>query len=138
MSGLGGEEGLTLNGFKEMFLYEFEQNRKQYASHKKATDKMYDWLYNLGFDNQLFPVRSRLFTLTIHSSELLECKVKDAVQTDLDQRASLLVVEKFGQEIKKSEKGYRVLYTVSDKIFGYTYAIQNITNHKTIRVKLDC
>ena len=99
---------------------------------------MYDWLYNLGFDNQLFPVRSRLFTLTIHSSELLECKVKDAVQTDLDQRASLLVVEKFGQEIKKSEKGYRVLYTVSDKIFGYTYAIQNITNHKTIRVKLDC
>ena len=31
-----------------------------------------------------------------------------------------------------------MLYTVSDKIFGYTYAIQNITNHKTIRVKLDC
>lgn len=78
-SGLGGEEGLTLNGFKEMFLFEFEQNRKSYGSHSKATDLMFDWLHSLGFDKELYPVRSRLFNLTIHSNEFVECKVKDAV-----------------------------------------------------------
>lgn len=77
-SGLGGEEGLTLNGFKDMFLFVFNLNRKS-SNHSKATEIMYDWMHSLGYDKELYPVRSRCFTLSIHSNEFVECKVKDAV-----------------------------------------------------------
>jgi hypothetical protein len=34
-----------------------------------------------------------------------------------------MTIEKFGQELKKSKKGYKLLYTFSDKVFGYSYAV---------------
>lgn len=39
--------------------------------------------------------------------------------------------------MKKSKQGYRLLYSFSDKTFGYTYAVQN-TKSKSIKVRLDC
>lgn len=39
--------------------------------------------------------------------------------------------------MKKSKAGFRLLYTFSDKIFGYSYAVQN-TRNKKIKVELDC
>ena len=76
--------------------------------------------------------------MSIHSDHPVNITVQDAVQTDLDQRTSLLVMEKFGHELKKSKSGkYRLLYTFSDKIFGYTYAIQNLKDRE-LKIKLDC
>ena len=98
---------------------------------------MFKWLEDLGYDRGLFPTRSRLFVLSIHSDKLLPLTVQDAMQTDLDARTMLLVMDKFGQEMKRSKAGYNLLYTFSDKIFGYSYAVQN-TKNKKIKVKLDC
>ena len=50
----------------------------------------------------------------------------DAVQTDLDFRVNLLIVGKFGQELEVTEK-YRLLYSYSEAILGYTYVVQNIS-----------
>ena len=59
------------------------------------------------------------------------------MQTDLDVRTTLLVMEKFGHEVKKSKQGYRLMYTFSDKIFGYSYGIQNLKEYP-LQVTLDC
>lgn len=91
---------------------------------------MFEWLENLGYNRNLFPTRSRNFVLTIHSDTELPVTVQDATQTDLDTRTTLLIIEKFGQELKKSKSGYRLLYTFSDKVSGFTYAIQNTKNRK--------
>lgn len=85
---------------------------------------LYRWLENLGYDTELYPVRSRLFHLSLHSQgKPVHVEVRDATQTDLDTRVNLMVVEKFGQEVKNSKSGYRLLYSFSDKTFGYTYAV---------------
>lgn len=39
--------------------------------------------------------------------------MRDAVQTDLDARTNLLIIEKFGQELE-NKKGYKILYTFSE------------------------
>ena len=104
----------------------------------QAETIMFQWLENLGYDRDLYSVRSRTFVLSVHSEKDVEVNVRDAVQTDIDQRTTLLVIEKFGQEIKKSKSGYRLLYTFSDKIYGYSYAIQNTKPNKSLKIKLDC
>jgi len=41
-------------------------------------------------------VRSRCFILTFHSAIEVSVTVRDAIQTDLDARTNLLVIDKFG------------------------------------------
>ena len=55
----------------------------------------------------------------------------------MDLRTNLLVIEKFGQELKNSKSGYRLVYSFSDKIFGYSYAIQNVSS-RAMKVRLNC
>ena len=98
---------------------------------------MFKWLDALGFDRNLFPTRSRNFVISIHSAVPIPLTVQDAVLTDLDARTTLLIIERFGQEMKKSKAGFRLLYTYSDKIVGYSYAVHN-TRNKKIKVELDC
>lgn len=62
--------------------------------------------------------------------------MRDAVQTDLDARTNLLVIDKFGQELE-NKKGYKLYYTFSEQVHAYTYAIQNNIG-KTVDITLDC
>ena len=57
---------------------------------------MMSWLNKLGYDNDLFPVRSRNFVISIHSNETLEVQIYSAIQSDLDSRVSVMVCGKFG------------------------------------------
>ena len=103
-SGVGNEEGLTLTGFKHFFIQEFRSaitlhsGTTHAGGYAQAEELMYMWLENLGYDKQLYSIRSRLFNLVFHSDEEIEIDVRDAVGTDLDSRVNLLVMEKFGQE----------------------------------------
>ena len=87
---------------------------------------MFEWLSNLGYDQDLYSIRSRCFILTFHSSVDLSVAVRDAVQTDLDMRTNLLVMDKFGQELEVTQN-YRIIYTFSEQILAYSYAVQNLT-----------
>jgi calpain-15 len=57
---------------------------------------VWQWLENLGYDKDLYSIRSRCFVLTLHSSSEVAVTVRDAVQTDLDTRTNLLIIEKYG------------------------------------------
>jgi len=49
---------LTLKGFSDWFI---DQTKTE------GEAKIYEWLNNLGYDADLYSVRSRLFTVTFHS-----------------------------------------------------------------------
>jgi len=57
---------------------------------------MFKWLDKLGYDQDLYSIKSRCFMLTFHSTVDLSVSVRDAIQTDLDTRTNLLVVDRFG------------------------------------------
>ena len=74
---------------------------------------MFKWLDALGYDQDLYSIKSRCFMLTFHSTVDLSVSVRDAIQTDLDTRANLLIIDRFGQELE-AKQAYRILYTFSE------------------------
>lgn len=68
----------------------------------------------LGYDRDLYSLRSRLFTINVHSRILeaeggsIEVRVRDAVPTDISTRTTELILEQFGKELESGE-GYKVL-----------------------------
>lgn len=61
-------------------------------------DFIRQWLDNLGYDNELYPLRSRCFMLTIHSDNPLAVNVKDALNTDLNNKINKIILRSFGEE----------------------------------------
>ena len=51
-------------------------------------DFMYIWLQNLGYDTELYQMRSRAFNMSVHSELPLRMSMKDALLTDLDFHTS--------------------------------------------------
>jgi hypothetical protein len=100
----GTKAGLTLEGFKK-FLVKMTEEVGEPA--------MLQMMENLGYDQELYPVRSRCFMMTFHSSNELTTTVRDAIQTDLDTRTNLLILDKFGQDLESDNK-YRIMYTFSE------------------------
>ena len=64
--------GLTLEGFKAFFVSEIEADEMN-------EDRMFRWLALLGYDQDLYSIKSRCFMLTFHSSIDLSVSVRDAI-----------------------------------------------------------
>jgi hypothetical protein len=123
--------GLTINGFKQWWLYmisRFDLNKKD--------DTIWKWIENLGYDYELHPIRSRWFNLSIHSTRPVELKVRDAIQTDIDARASILILEKYGQVMQQTEQ-FVVRYTFSEQVLAYSYCAKNNLRNP-IDFTMDC
>ena len=127
------ERGITLQGFKQYIKDQIIEVKKLSQG---SEEQVWQWLENLGYDRDLYSVRSRCFVLTLHSSSEVAVTVRDAVQTDLDTRTNLLIIEKYGQELE-NKKGYKLLYTYSEQIHAYSYAVQNMVG-RTVDIHLDC
>jgi hypothetical protein len=56
------------------------------------------WLDNLGYDNELYPLRSRCFMITFHSSNPISVSVRDALKTDLNNKVNKILLKSFGEE----------------------------------------
>lgn len=119
--------GITLRGFKEFW----RDSIRDYGE-----ETISGWLENLGYDQDLYSVRSRCFVLTLHSETELAVTVRDAVQTDLDNRCNIAILATYGQESDKSQH-YKSLYTFSEQIHAYSYGVLN-TGPNTIIAQIDC
>ena len=53
--------------------------------------------------------------------------MKDALLTNVDFKASELVIQEYGM-VQKEKKEYKVLYSFSEMALVYSYAIQNLQN----------
>lgn len=111
------EQGVTLNGLKRWLVAEIEANELR-------EEFMFEWLNRLGYDEQLFPTKCRCFMLSVHSDQALSLKAHDAISTDVDARANLLIAEKFGQFLEQ-KPAYDILFTFSEQILGYSYFVIN-------------
>lgn len=95
---------LTLQGFREWFVDQTKQ---------EGEAKIFEWLNKLGYDKDLYSVRSRLFTITFHSKTIsgsgqMEVKIRDAIGTDIDNVATKLILQNYGKDIERGE-GYRIV-----------------------------
>lgn len=78
-------------------------------------ETIYGWLENLGYDRSLYSIRSRCFLLNIHSSSEVAVVVRDAIQSDLDNKSNAMIIERWGKEMetKQGNQGVRALYHLS-------------------------
>jgi hypothetical protein len=95
---------LTLKGFTEWFLSQ---------ARLEGEDVIFAWLDKLGYDSDLYSVRSRLFTITFHSkplegTEKVEVKIRDAVGTDIDNTTNRLILESYGKDLERGD-GFRII-----------------------------
>jgi calpain-15 len=121
------DRGLSLRGFKDFFRDTIKTLEEEVV---------WSWLDALGYDRELYSVRSRCFILTLHSERELAVTVRDEVQTDLDNRVNVLLIERHGLELD-NKKGVRSLYHFSPKTHSYSYGVVNELS-STMEVLIDC
>ena len=90
------EGGLTEKGFIDFF----EDNFKS----EDGEQKIRNWLKLLGYDNELYPIRSRNFMITFHSDSPINVNVRDAINTDLNSKVDKIILKSLGEEIKKKKE----------------------------------
>lgn len=98
------DDSLTQKGFTDWFI---DQTRAE------GEDVIFTWLDKLGYDRDLYSVRSRIFTITFHSkpiegTEPIEVKIRDAIGTDIDNISNRLVLEQYGKDIERGD-GFRII-----------------------------
>lgn len=121
------ENGLSIKGFKDFFIDNIRS---------LGEEAIWGWLDSLGYDRELYSIRSRCFILTFHSETEISITVRDAIQTDLDARTNVQFIDKFGKELE-SRGGVKCLYYFSPKTHCYTYGICNELS-QAVEVTLDC
>ena len=97
-------ETITLKGLTEWFVDQVKA---------EGEDTVFGWLEKLGYDRELYSIRSRLFTLTFHSKTLenngpMEVKIRDAIGTNLDSTVNALLLKQHGRDLEKGE-GFRIV-----------------------------
>jgi hypothetical protein len=125
------EKGLTLKGFKDYW--------KQ-AILGDGEAMIWNWLEKLGYDRDLFSVRSRLFNLTVQSRCLdgdspVEMRIRDAIETDIDSKTNEMVVSQFGDQ-EATGDGYTLSCKFSKSVYSFSYTMTN-TGSAPIEAVLD-
>lgn len=123
-------KGISLIGFIQFW----HDKTKQLGD-----EAMYGWLESLGYDRSLYSIRSRCFILNVHSSHETAVLVRDAIQTDMDNKASALIIEKYGKEMetKQGNQGVRAMYYHSKHVHAYSYGVFN-DQPFPVEVTLNC
>lgn len=96
--------GMTALGFKEWWINQLEMN---------GPEKIWKYIEKLGYDRDLYALRSRLFNISFHSKSLegtaqVEVKIRNAVGTDIDNIASQLILKTLGKDVERGD-GYRIV-----------------------------
>ena len=100
---------ITENGFVDFW--------KDSYLNEGGEEEIKKWLKYLGYDGDLYPLKSRFFMLTIHSDFPINVTAKDAVSTDLNKKIDNLVIKSFGEKIKSKK---------DISVFQYQSKISNI------------
>jgi len=99
-------------------------------------DAVFGWLEKLGYDRDLYSIRSRLFTVTFHSKVLeengpMEVKIRDAIGTDVDNEVNRKVLEQHGRDIERGD-GFRVIEKSNDDVYSWSYGVANDSDHPIV------
>lgn len=77
--------------------------------------------------------------MTIHSTREVSTTVRDAVQTDLDNKANSLIIQAKGTDMETSQQnqGVKAKYYLSKGVHCYSYGVINQQN-TPVEVTLNC
>ena len=78
------------------------------------------WFKFLGYDEDLYPLKSRCFMLTFHSDIPINVSARDAISTDLNKKINKLIIKSFGEKIKNKK---------DISVFQYQSKISNIYSY---------
>ena len=101
---------ITENGFIEFWKKNLIENELEVKT----------WLKNLGYDEDLFPLKSRCFMLTFHSDIPISVSARDNLNTDLNKKIDKLVIKTMGIKIKNKK---------DISVFQYQSKISNIFSY---------
>ena len=78
------------------------------------------WFKYLGYDEDLYPLKSRCFMLTFHSDIPINVSARDAISTDLNKKIDKLIIKSFGEKVKnkKDISAYQYL-SKSSNIYSF-------------------
>ena len=88
-------ESITEQGFVEFWKNSYLQ--------EGGVAEVKSWLKNLGYDDDLFPLKSRNFMLTFHSDIPISVCARDNISTDLNKKIDKLVIKTMGEKIKSKK-----------------------------------
>ena len=88
-------ESITEQGFVEFWKNSYLQ--------EGGDAEVKSWLKNLGYDDDLFPLKSRNFMLTFHSDIPISVCARDNISTDLNKKIDKLVIKTMGEKIKSKK-----------------------------------
>ena len=101
---------ITENGFVEFWKKKTEEN----------IEESKNWLKALGYDEDLFPLKSRCFMLTFHSDIPISVSARDALSTDLNKKIDKLIIKSMGEKIKNKK---------DISVFQYQSKVSNIYSY---------
>eukprot|EP01017_Pseudomicrothorax_dubius_P043528 TRINITY_DN7268_c0_g4_i1.p1 TRINITY_DN7268_c0_g4~~TRINITY_DN7268_c0_g4_i1.p1 ORF type:complete len:818 (-),score=145.97 TRINITY_DN7268_c0_g4_i1:98-2551(-) len=120
-------KGISLRGFLEFW---------KDALLKYGEEQIRGWFELLGYDQTLFSNRSRSFIVTLHSEVEISVTVRDAIQTDLDNRTNVMLIQKHGKEME-TKRGIKAYYALQKTVHAYSYGVLN-EQRVPIEVIFDC
>ena len=87
-----------LNGITEKGFIEFFQD--VYSS-RNGKDEIFKWFNKLGYDKDLYPLKSRCFMITFHSETPIKVSVYNTLETYLHSKIERLILVSNGKKIKQ-------------------------------------
>jgi hypothetical protein len=69
------------------------------------------WIENLGYDLELYPLRSRLFNLVFHSEKSINIDTKDALNNDINYKINNIILLLKGKEAQNDNKENKGLFS---------------------------
>lgn len=94
---ISSDNGLTEKGFINLW---------EETLRKKGQKTIWEWLFNLGYDEELYPIRSRCFMLTIHSEKKTSVAVRHTLDTELNYKVNKMILESKGsKKVMRDENG---------------------------------
>jgi hypothetical protein len=66
-------------------------------------------MQNLGYDNDLYPMNSRNYVLSIHSDNALKIDAKDCLINDLNYQVNNMILKIFGKEAQNDNKDNKIV-----------------------------
>ncbi len=68
-------------------------------------------MQNLGYDKDLYPIKSRNFVLSIHSDNAIKVEPKDCLNNDLNSQVNNMILKIFGKEAHNDNKDNKNVYS---------------------------
>ena len=105
-------DGITEKGFIDYF--------KDIYLSKNGKEEIYNWLNKLGYDKDLYPLKSRCFMITFQTEISIKVSVYNTLNTNLYSKIERLILSSKGTKIK--EKGDIIIVQYKSS-YNYIFSV---------------